>query len=125
MATHPRPNATPSERSLFELRKKNWTAIEVVGIEKYKKGRAPRKLFGFIEILAYHSARKLTLAVVDGGDSPFRTRDKILACGQAASWLQAGNKIEVHGWKKVPCERQDGSPSLNRKYEQTVLDVTM
>jgi len=89
---------TPMQRSLALLRKEGWTC----GITEHWNPHAKRRfdLFGFIDIEAIRDDETLAVQTTTGANVAARVA-KIKALPEAAMWLAAGNRIEVHGWRKV------------------------
>lgn len=50
--------------------------------------------------MAFNPNTKKNLVVVMMERNMPRTANRIMASQQAASWLRAGNKIEIHFWRK-------------------------
>lgn len=79
-------------------------------------------LFGFIDLLAVHNDRRENLAVqaTSGSNGPARVR-KIWDTPKAGVWLRAGNRIEVHAWRKVKLKR--GGKAV--RWEPRITEVTL
>ena len=97
------PKDSPTRRSLLMLRDKGYLA-EVV--EKWiPRANIRKDLFGFIDIVAITNEQPGVLGVQStSGDNLSARLDKIDSeelAPVAAMWLAAGNRIEVHGWRKV------------------------
>ncbi len=92
---------SPTESVLKHYRQRGYVA-EVVERFINAPGRPHRKdLFGFGDILIFHSAKK-EVALVQActrGDMVKR-KNKILASTHAAQWLACGNKIYLCGLAK-------------------------
>jgi hypothetical protein len=58
-----------------------------------------RDLFGFADIVAIQPGRVGVLAVQATSSSNLSARDKKVRAEQKARlWLEAGNRIQIHGW---------------------------
>jgi hypothetical protein len=90
---------TPAARSLQLLRQEGYLA-EVV--ERWLPHAWRRvDLFGFADLLAVHARDRRFLLVQTTSDSNLSKRvAKVHSCPGAALWLQAGGRIECHGWRK-------------------------
>lgn len=90
---------SPTERSLKDLRQRGFVAAVVERWNSFANVR--QDLFGWMDIIAYHPERKITLGVQTTTRQNLVARKrKVLENNNAAAWLAAGNKIEVHGWAK-------------------------
>jgi hypothetical protein len=90
---------SPTERSLKDLRKRGFVAAVVERWNSFAHIR--QDLFGWMDIIAYHPEKKITLGVQTTTRANLVARKlKVLENQHAATWLAAGNKIEVHGWAK-------------------------
>jgi hypothetical protein len=99
---------SPTQRSLKLLRDRGLTCEVTETFNFYTKRR--NDLMGFCDILAMGMAfpaaggtmRECAIAVQTTSGSNFAARrKKILAEPRAVLWLKAGNRIEVHGWRKA------------------------
>lgn len=103
---------TPTQRSLNKLRKEGW---EVCIVEKWLP-QAKRRIdaFGFGDILGfkYYSHLKplfgnminyysAVLFQTTSGSNFAARKKKILINPKAIGWLQCGNGICIHGWRKL------------------------
>jgi hypothetical protein len=87
--------ATPTSRTLAELRDDGWTA-EVV--EKWNPhARVRNDLYGFIDILAVRGAETLAVQATSSSNVASRVR-KIADHVNVAAVREAGWRIEVWGW---------------------------
>lgn len=98
---------TPTQRSLAKLRADGWT---VCVVEKWipatpagYKGRILRSdAFGFGDLLAAKvGVPGSTLVQTTSGSNVAARIAKIKGIAEAGIWMAAGNRIEVHGWRKV------------------------
>ena len=91
---------TPTARSLAHLRKLGATA-EVV--ERWiPQARKRKDLFGFIDIVALDGMPgTLGVQTTSAGNVSHRLEKIETACRFAMErWLEAGNRIVIHGWAK-------------------------
>ena len=90
---------SPTVRSLALLRKNGYTAQVVERYNPYAHVRID--LFGFIDIVAIKEGEDGVVGVQTTTASGFSARyKKILGIPAARIWLEAGNKILLHGWAK-------------------------
>ncbi len=93
---------SPTALSLKELRKRGYMVAVVEKFNPWVKIR--QDLFSFGDILAVHSERMEFLIVQattgDGGNVAARVA-KIKENNNAKTWVKAGGKISVWGWRKV------------------------
>lgn len=96
---------SPTQRSLNKLRKEGW---EVHIVEKWiPQARRRIDVFGFGDLLGYHvfdfrlAPYTTTLFQVTSGSNFSARKKKILENEKAKGWLQAGNGICLHGWRKL------------------------
>jgi hypothetical protein len=96
---------TPTQRTLAELRKRNWTAQVV----EHWNGFARRRidLFGVIDIVCLsefddHGNGVLHIMGVQccAGSSHAPRRTKILNEPRARDWILAGGRLELWSWAK-------------------------
>lgn len=95
---------SPTQRSLAHLRERGFEAKVV---EKWNPFAGIRQdLWGWMDIIAYHPGERVTLGVQTTSRPHLAERkNKIAGNPYAATWLAAGNKIEVHAWA---CKRPRG-----------------
>jgi hypothetical protein len=87
--------ATPTSRTLAELRETGWTA-EVV--ERWNPhARVRNDLFGFIDILAIRGAETLGVQATSASNVASRVR-KIADHPNTPAVREAGWRLEVWGW---------------------------
>lgn len=96
---------TPTQLSLKRLRDTGWTACVV---EKWIPQIKQRKdAFGFGDLLAVRVGDPgATLVQTTSASNVSARRRKILATPEAGIWKAAGNRIEVHGWRKVTVNKR-------------------
>lgn len=88
---------SPTQLSLRTLRQFGYTAQVVERWNAYAKVR--QDLFGFIDIVAINDLNGV-LGVQSTSDGNVSSRlRKIKENANAKRWLDAGNRIVVHGWK--------------------------
>lgn len=109
---------SPTKRSLDVLRKAGWTVAVVEHWNQWARVR--QDLFGFIDIVAIRNSKFGVLAVqATSGTNVAARVAKIESEPRAVTWLAAGNKIEVHGWRKVG---RRGEP---KRWECRVVTVSV
>src|SRR5438445_5614490 len=100
---------SPTQRSLAHLRRRGALCAVVERFNAFVTrpdgGKGVRMdLFGFIDVLAVEPGHRGVLAVqCTRTDDQARRLDKIKSpkvWAKAKVWLQAHNRIEVHGWAK-------------------------
>jgi hypothetical protein len=112
---------TPTQRTLKQLRSLGYSCGIVERFNKFIGPHGIRQdLFGIIDIIAIKTGE--TLGVQSCG-SAFSEHDKtIFKSENTIKWLQAGNRLELWGWRKIKKERGGKkmiwSPRV-RKYEIT------
>ena len=90
---------SPTVRSLALLRKNGYSAQVTEKWNPYAKIRID--LFGFIDIVAIKEGEDGVVGVQTTTAAGFSARyKKILGIPAARIWLEAGNKILLHGWAK-------------------------
>jgi hypothetical protein len=89
----------PTQRSLAELREREWPHQVVEYWHHY--GQVRIDLFGCIDILALDGQPgSLGIQACTVGDASKR-RKKALGCVNLPHWLAAGNRFEVWGWREL------------------------
>lgn len=90
----------PTQRSLNLLRERGYTVYVVEHFNAFAKVR--RDLFGFIDIVALHPDKKGILGIQTTTSSNLAARiTKAQALPAYSLWLDAGNVVEFHGWRKI------------------------
>ena len=91
---------SPTQRSLSAMRRDGWT---VCVVEKWIAQIRQRKdAYGFGDLLACRIGQPgATLVQTTSGSNVSARLDKIRTIPEAGIWLAAGNRIEVHGWRKT------------------------
>lgn len=108
--------SSPTQRSLKMLRDDGWTA-EVV--EKWNPHVRQRKdLFGFADVIAMKPGEVPRLIQVTSGSNTAARIAKIREEPMAATALQSGFAIEVHGWRKLKVKRGGKAERWTPKIEQ-------
>jgi hypothetical protein len=101
--------ASPTSRTLDRLRKNGYFAQVVERWQSFHS-KAPGQekagvrvdLFGFIDCVAIRHDQPGVLAVQATSRSNQAARlNKILGIPEALTWLKAGNRLEVWGWRKM------------------------
>jgi len=90
----------PTQRTLALLRKEGYTVAIAEKFNSYIKVR--QDLFGWIDVCAIHPNKKGVLGVQTTSGSNLAARiKKAQALDSYKVWLQAGNTVEFHGWRKL------------------------
>lgn len=89
---------SPTQRSLKHLRDDGYLAAVVEHWNPHARIR--QDLFGCIDILAIKAGSTLAVQTTSYSNMSARVK-KIQAADELRTMLDAGWKIEVHGWKKV------------------------
>lgn len=88
---------SPTSRSLAAIREDGWT-VQVV--ERWNPhSRTRLDLFGFADLLAIRPGRTLAVQTTSASNASARIL-KTLGCPGFAAAVNAGWRIEVHGWSK-------------------------
>lgn len=123
----------PTQRSMDLLRKQGYTVYVVEHYNAFAKVR--RDLFGFIDIVAIHPAERGVLGVQTTTGSNLAAREtKAQALPAYKLWLECGNAIEFHGWRKLKTgvkqrtwqpliRRQKIHPSLLPNFEKRAIEL--
>ncbi len=112
-------------RTVELLRAEGYVAESVEQFNYYSK--RSKDLFGFIDVIAVHPAKSGALGVqVTNSANAANRLKKALANPNLETWLQAGNRFEIHAWRKSPEKR--GSKRLTWKVtrkEVTLYDLSV
>lgn len=98
------------------LRKQGYTVYVVEHYNAFAKVR--RDLFGFIDIVAIHPAERGVLGIQTTTGSNLAAREtKARALPVYKLWLECGNTIEFHGWRKLKtgAKRRTWQPLIRRQ----------
>ena len=107
---------SPTQRSLKFLRDSGWT---VAIVEKWNQWAKIRQdLFGFADLVSIKAGEGIVAVQVTTKSNMSARVKKILSEPRALVWVQAGGKIEVHGWAK------QGERGKRKKWELTKTEVT-
>lgn len=94
---------TPTARTLQKLRQEGYTSQVV---EKWNAHAHIRQdLFGCIDVLAVHSEQGTMGVQACAGSSLAARIAKSCAEPRLVTWLQAGNRFECWGWRKLKVKR--------------------
>jgi carbonic anhydrase len=88
---------SPTQRSLQRLRQMGYRASVVEHWNPHAKCR--QDLFGFVDILAVHQNETLAVQTTSSDNVAARVR-KIRDSAALEAVLQAGWRVQVHGWRK-------------------------
>ena len=94
---------TPTQRALADLREEGWTAQVVEKWNPYARIR--QDLFGCIDLVAVHSEQGTIGVQACAGASLAARIAKSCAEPRLVTWLQAGNRFECWGWRKLKVKR--------------------
>lgn len=90
---------TPTARSLKYLREQGYVCDIAERYNAFTRKR--NDLFGFIDIVAVHPLKQGLLGVQTTSTGNIQARiKKATILDTYDLWLNAGNKIEFHGWSK-------------------------
>lgn len=90
---------SPTQRSLKHLRDQGYTCAITEHWNSFIKRR--QDLFGFIDLVAIHKDHPGVMAIQTTSGSNVAARiEKILGVEESRTWLEAGNRLVVHGWAK-------------------------
>ena len=114
---------SPTQRSLAMLRAEGYTVAVVERWNPYAMIR--QDLFGFADLVAVHPKRRGTLYVqTTTGSNMVARQHKLTACAAVAVCLSAGNRVVLHGWRKVATGRKkDGGRSKAKRWECRVVEL--
>ncbi len=90
--------SSPTQRSLKELRRLDFTAAVVEKWNMHAKIR--QDLFGFIDIIALSMPYGFLAIQSTTTANQSKRIEKIKAEPRARKWIEAGGRIFVHGWRK-------------------------
>lgn len=109
--------SSPTQRTLLKLRKEGWT---VCTVERYIAAIRQRKdAFGFGDLLCFRVGQPGATLVQTTSGSNFAARlTKIRTIAEAGMWLEAGNRILLHGWAK------QGERGKRKTYVCRELEIT-
>lgn len=113
---------SPTSRTLAALRQDGWTVQTVEHWNHYTKRR--HDLFGCIDIVAIREGRTLGVQCTSGSNTSSRLH-KIAAEPRMKLWLQAGNELEVWGWRQLVARKKDGSKAARKKWEPKIEKVAL
>lgn len=91
--------SSPTKRTLKYLREKGYVCAVTEHWNAFAKIR--QDLFGFIDILALHEAKRIVGIQCTTGANMAARIDKIKAIPEAVSWALATGRIYVIGWRKL------------------------
>lgn len=90
---------SPTARSLKLLRNAGYTAAVCERWNMHAKVR--QDLFGFIDVVAIRADKPGVLGIQATTVSNQAARlAKMISLPSLRTWLLAGNRVEIHGWKK-------------------------
>lgn len=123
--------ATPTQRTLSELKKRGWpaavvekwvpmsTAFYAGDDAKPSRGGFRKDVWGFIDILVLDGLPG-SLAIQACGATGFAEHlRKIDGIEEVRTWLRAGNRLELWSWRKV--SRSTGRPQWEAKAVPLVI----
>ena len=114
---------TPTQRTLALLRQQGYFADVVERYCSFTRRR--HDLFGFLDVVAINLDAQGVLGIQTTSGSNLSARvAKIMASEQAEAWLESGNRIVVHGWKKY-AKKVDGKNWRCREQEIELADFTL
>jgi hypothetical protein len=108
--------SSPTQRTLALLRKEGYTAQVV---ERWiPQSRKRLDLFGVIDIVACSQDGILGIQATSGTNVPARVK-KAMSEPRLESWLLAGGKFEVWGWRKT------GKKSKRKLWNVRKVEITL
>src|SRR5947209_2418568 len=103
---------SPTQLSLRHLERAGYTAAIT---ERWNPwARVRQDLFGFGDLIAFQAGQPVLIVQTTSTSNQSKRVAKIRANQTAALWVQAGGRIEVHGWRKSKAGR----------WQVTVTEVT-
>lgn len=121
-----RKGLSPTQRSLALLRQRGCLAAVVERWNQYAGPHGVRQdLFGFIDVLAVEPGENGCLGVqccASSGMAAHRTKITEEQVEEATAWLVAGNRIELHGWRKVKVTRSGKAMRWTPRVESVTLE---
>lgn len=125
--------AGPTQRTLEWLRKQGWTAAVVE--KRIPKCFVLKDLFGFIDIVAMRTDTQLQpesdwdwhagilgVQATSGVNTSSRML-KILDTPESQTWLDAGGRIIVVGWRQLVKRNKDGSKSKRMLWKPKIQEL--
>jgi len=107
---------TPTQRSMAYIRKAGGFPWIVEHWNSFAHIR--QDLFQFADILAVFPNREASTYIqVTSGSNVSARKEKILANKYALQILNAGNVIEIHGWRKV------GARGKRKLWENRIIEI--
>jgi hypothetical protein len=97
----PKTTKSPTQRTMAQLRKEEVNLVQIV---EYWNGwgKCRIDLFGFIDVVAVTNTQTIGIQVTTGANVAARIKKIRLECShQLMHLLNAGWRIEVHGWRKI------------------------
>lgn len=91
-------SASPTSRTLAELKRRGWTAQVVERFNTFSKKRVD--LFGVIDIVAIVPGRGILGIQATSGTNHTSRADKVLDEPRAHAWVAAGGLLQVWSWSK-------------------------
>ena len=88
---------SPTQRSLNHLRKLGYTVAITEHWNPFAHIR--QDLFGFIDLVALKDDEILAVQTTSSTNI-FARRKKIALNKNSLRWIEAGGRIQIHGWKK-------------------------
>lgn len=97
---------SPTQRTLKNLRNRGYVPWVVEYYHAYARKR--KDLYSFIDVVALHPDEQGILGIQTTTGSNLASREKkARALGNYWLWLQAGNDVEFHGWRKIKHETKN------------------
>lgn len=94
--------SSPTQRTLNMLREQGYSAQVVERWQPQSRRRID--LFGVIDVVAMDGTKTIGVQTTSAANVGHR-REKILAEPLALKWLQSGNRLFIHGWRKRRLKR--------------------
>lgn len=115
---------SPTTQTLGWLRKHGYVAAVTERWNEYARIR--QDLYGFIDVVGIRADQPGVLAVqaTSGSNAAARVA-KIREIEAARTWLKAGNRILVIGWRRLVVRNKDGSKAKVKRWTPRVVEVTL
>lgn len=120
MLKRKRSTISPTQRTLAYYRNQG---VTVAVTERWNPhARLRQDLFGFCDLIALDAGIVAVQVTSTGVASRV---EKIKAEPRAAEWIEAGGRIEVHGWRKLVAYRKDGTKAARPRMALRIVRMTI
>lgn len=112
-------STSPTQRTLAYYRNQD---VTVAVTERWNPhARLRQDLFGFCDLIALDAGIVAVQVTSTGVSSRV---EKIKAEPRAVEWIEAGGRIEVHGWRKLTAYRKDGTKAARPRMALRIVRMT-